>query len=477
MRAALTEFLRLFRHYLPTDRPTTWHSDNGGEFTAKDLDDFCREFAINRSFTVPYAPSLNARAERYWGTLLRAMRVLLADSALPEKFWTDAARHANTLNNMLPSKILPGHASPYEMLYHSKPDVRRFRRWGCLAYYHLPDPERKSKISPRAVQAVHLGLDTTRKGYILYIPSLNVIRSAYHVVFHENKFIHVSSNVKQLVGMNENDPEAPSPQAPPLPSPPAPKDPPPPPPSPHSQHTPCDHPRCTKPRHSVDVPHSFEENLPARNYGRNIPRSSRNSTPNYVNVIMDEASGDSVRMALDSAMTDVPTPSSFQEAKASPFWKQWLEAMRIEIANLLGLDTWTYVPKSKVPKQRQITKSRWVFKIKLNADGTIERFKARFVVCGYSQVHGLDYFDSFSATLRATSFRTVLAIASGRKLILVHFDVTNAFTQSDIDAEIYVMPPQGFESYDKTGELLILKLNKSLYGTKHASRLWQLKLT
>ena len=72
--------------------------------------------------------------------------------------------------------------------------------------------------------------------------------------------------------------------------------------------------------------------------------------------------------------------------------------------------------------------------IKYNRDGTIERFKSRFVACGYSQVEGEDYSHSFSATMRATSFRTILALAAGEKLPLEHFDVTNAFTQSDIDS-------------------------------------------
>ena len=98
------------------------------------------------------------------------------------------------------------------------------------------------------------------------------------------------------------------------------------------------------------------------------------------------------------------------------------------------------------------------------------------MVCGYSQVKGVDYTHSFSATLRATSMRLLLALAAGKKLKLEHFDVTNAFTQSDIDSEIYVEPPKGFEKYDENGKSYVLKLKRALYGTKQASRMWQLKL-
>ena len=131
---------------------------------------------------------------------------------------------------------------------------------------------------------------------------------------------------------------------------------------------------------------------------------------------------------------------------------------------------------SQVPAGRKITKSRWCFTVKYLRDGSIERFKARFVACGYSQIKGVDFTNTFSATLRATSFRTLLAMAAGLRLKLEHFDVTSAFTQADIDAEIYVAAAPGFEPRDKDGKPMVLRLKKALYGTKQASRMWQVKL-
>ena len=152
--------------------------------------------------------------------------------------------------------------------------------------------------------------------------------------------------------------------------------------------------------------------------------------------------------------------------------------MNTEITDLLKHNTWKVVDQSEADKaKRKVTKSRWCYTIKHHRDGSIERFKARFVVCGYSQVKGEDYTHAFSATLRATSFRLLMAMAAGEKLSLEHFDVKNAFTQSEIDAEIYTQPPKGFpQGTGKDGKPRVLKLIKSLYGTKQASRLWQLKL-
>ena len=102
--------------------------------------------------------------------------------------------------------------------------------------------------------------------------------------------------------------------------------------------------------------------------------------------------------------------------------------MKLEIESLLSHQIWKTVDSSDVPKKRKVTTSRWTYTLKLNRDGSIERFKARFVVCGYSHVKGEDYTHAFSATLRATSFRLLMAIAAGEKLKLEHFDVKNAIT-------------------------------------------------
>ena len=71
------------------------------------LDDFCDEFAIKRSFSVPYAPPQNAHAERMWGILLKGVRTCLAESNVPDRFWTYAMSHIALCHNCLPSSVLP----------------------------------------------------------------------------------------------------------------------------------------------------------------------------------------------------------------------------------------------------------------------------------------------------------------------------------------------------------------------------------
>lgn len=475
VKAALTDFLKVNNPYLQHGRPIRWHTDNGGEFTSADTDEFCKEFALNRSFSVPYAPPMNAHAERMWGIILRTMRIIIHASGVDESFWTYAASHATHLHNVLPSTRLAGEMSPYQAKYGMKPDVSNIRVWGCTCWYFLPEHERTSKIAPRAVPAVHLGLDPLRKGYIVYVPELNRITTAYHLTFQERKFLHfepegvinIPRKIKPLREVERSYDEErdhkklPNQQADP---------------EPNEVQNKCYHPKCTKPKHAHAEPHSFED-LPTRDQGRSHrlnPNHDQGSTRDHADLIMliDDVSGQALAVRTEDILTDVHTPNSYREARNSRYASRWQDAMNKEIEDLTKHNTWDVINRNDVPKDRRITKSRWVYKVKLNRDGSIDRFKARFVVCGYSQVKGVDYHQSFSATMRATSLRILLSLAAGERLRLEHFDVTSAFTQADIDADVYIDPPAGYPQYEGKA----LKLRRSLYGTKQASRMWQLKL-
>ena len=474
VKDALERYLVDNKHCLPTDgKPVNWHTDNGGEFLSSDLDSFCEEFAVRRSFSVPYAPPQNSHAERMWGILLRPMRIMLAESHVHESFWPYTAQHACTLHNYLPSTRLTGEISPYQAKYKVAPDVSKIRVWGCTCWYYLPEHERDSKISPRAVPAIHLGMDKFRNGYLIFVPSLHRITSAYHLVFQECKFMHftdegIVNKPKSIRPLRNRQPLH---REPPREDYNEPRD-------THSDDVEmCDHPDCTLPKHSDSEPHSYEIR-PTRNRGPNPPRHPDRPMPNYVDMILrlDDVSDMALAIRSEDILSDVETPQTYSQAINSRYAPRWIESMNKEIEDLVRHGTWDSIERRKVPKSHRITKSKWVYKIKLNKDGSIERFKSRFVVCGYSQIEGVDYTHSFSATMRATSFRLLMALAAGEKLKLEHFDVTNAFTQSDIDSDIYVEPPKGYEQTDQHDDTYVLKLKKALYGTKQASRMWQLKL-
>ena len=135
-------------------------------------------------------------------------------------------------------------------------------------------------------------------------------------------------------------------------------------------------------------------------------------------------------------------PASYKEAMIGPQANKWKDAALEEYNWHLQNGTWELV---ELPPEMKAIGSKWVFKIKHNADGSIERFKARLVAKGFSQRPGQDYFETFASTMRHTTIRTVLALAAINDLELRSVDISHAFTNSDVDAEIYMKQPEGFE--------------------------------
>ncbi len=101
------------------------------------------------------------------------------------------------------------------------------------------------------------------------------------------------------------------------------------------------------------------------------------------------------------------------------------------------------------------------------------RFKARLVAQGYTQRHGLDYDETFSPVVRNETVRAVIALAAKHNLILHQMDVKTAFLNGELQEEVYMRQPEGFEVGDGH---LICKLRKSIYGLKQSSRCWNKKL-
>ena len=140
--------------------------------------------------------------------------------------------------------------------------------------------------------------------------------------------------------------------------------------------------------------------------------------------------------------------------------------MKTELEALQDNKTWDLVP---LPAGHSPIGCKWVYKIKYQSDGTIERYKARLVAKGYTQIEGIDYTETFSPTAKLTTLRCLLTIAAARSWFIHQLDVQNAFLHGDLHEVVYMTPPPGLR---RQGENLVCRLNKSLYGLKQASRNW-----
>ena len=141
--------------------------------------------------------------------------------------------------------------------------------------------------------------------------------------------------------------------------------------------------------------------------------------------------------------------------------------MQQEINSLHKHDVWTL---TELPEGRKVIGSKWVFKVKHNADGSVEKHKARLVAQGFSQKHGVDYDETFSPVVRFESIRTVIALAVKKGLKMHQMDVKTAFLYGELEEEVYMRQPEGFVVEGQ--EHLVCKLNKSLYGLKQSPRCW-----
>lgn len=145
-----------------------------------------------------------------------------------------------------------------------------------------------------------------------------------------------------------------------------------------------------------------------------------------------------------------------------------------EFQALVANNTWTVI---LLPANKKAVDCKWVYKTKLRQDGTEERKKARLVAKGFTQQAGLDYQETFSPVAKLASVKILLAIAASKHWHLHQLDINNAFLHGDLEEEVYMRMPPGYEQQREDGTKLVCKLNKSIYGLKQASRQWNTKLS
>ena len=433
------------------------------------------------------------------------MRALLHMAGLPQNMWGEALRHSTWLKNRTSTRALGG-KTPWQALYGTPPNLSGLKRFGEKIWVHDPDG---SKLDPRAREGRWIGFDVESRGHRVYWSSsrsVGVERNVYFAAAErlEGEKLDVpTSKTFQTepraapLPLPAPPPPAPTPQPVPVPAPPSP-------PSPLSPLSslseveamlPEPQPeRSTHLRKPSRVVRELQAGVGVASTRRSDPVIPRGvSVPGSFGedeemadvaaeawsveaglpALRESWLGLEVALAAEIADSEALESRNLAEAKRRPDWPLWEQAIREELATLHAAGTWTL---EHAPPGANVIGSKWVFKAKKDASGKVVRYKARLVAQGFSQVEGVDYFDTYAPVARLASSRAVIAMANRLGLELHQVDIKGAYLNGELMADevLYMRHPPGYRE-DASGR--VLRLRKSLYGLKQAGRRWYQKFT
>ena len=415
------------------------HTDGGGEFTSHQFKDFLASMGIEHEISSPHTPEQNGRAERDMRTLVESSRAMLYANNLPTELWSEAVNTAVYIRNRLPSTQAP--QTPFTMWAGKRADLYHTRKFGCDAFMHMPDDLRK-KWEPKAKKLILIGYDGNSNNYRLFDPETKRTTVSCNVVFNE-------ADLPKSTARKDN----------------------------YARLTvPIDNELTETSADDSDEENSDETLADEDDYASDDTIISGGEVENENTRDLSPDARQTGRLRSRELLkppgkfwctfASVDEPYTYDEAISGSDKIKWENAMNEELSALAKNKTWELVPR---PKDRKVIGCKWVYKVKRTPDGTPERYKARLCAKGFSQREGIDYNETFAPVVRYDSVRALLALAAQQNYEISQFDVKTAFLYGELDEEIYMAQPDGFEG-DK-----VCKLTKSLYGLKQAPRCWNKK--
>lgn len=427
-------------------------SDNGREFVNGQFNEYLEKNGIIRELTVPYTPQQNGVAERANRTIVEMSRAMLLQSGLDESLWAEAVATAVYIRNRSPTKVLEN-VTPYEVFTGKKPSVEHFRIFGSVAV--ALDKTAHKKFQQKGIEYRMVGYSLTAKAYRLYdaekrvvverrdvmfieptTPSMSEVVDISEFVIHDepsnnnnnNEDLNASMSEDEFIGF-EDEPTSSSSE---------------------------DFRECEESNQTLS-----EEELVVKKADK--PKTVHTGKPGR---------SKKVRNVINAAKNvEVEIPQTVEDALNGVNSSEWRESMRKEYDALVANDTWSLV---ELPKGKKAIGSKWVFALKRNKYGQVEKFKSRLVAKGCSQQWGVDYTETFSPVIRYETIRMLFALAAEQKMYVHQMDVCTAYLNGELSEEVYMRQPQEF--VDKEYPNYVLKLKKSIYGLKQSGREWNLKL-
>ncbi|KAM1357424.1 hypothetical protein ACFX2H_031230 [Malus domestica] len=411
-------------------------SDRGGEFLSNEFKQYCDTEGIQRQLSLSYTPQQNGVVERKNRTVIEMAKSMLHDKGVPYYMWAEAVHTAVYLLNRCPTKSLDS-ITPFEAYSKRKPGIAHLKVFGSVCYVHTPS-ELRHKLEPKSIKGVFVGYAKCEKGYRVFDPISKRLILSRDVVFDENSAWDWERSTERYMSL---------------------------------------------PTYEFDT-----VNTPRSENNENDPQVSSGSSSGILEEATSDIDDTQINSQSSAGVSDTQAfdhtplkwrklddvlaqcnlciiePEKFEDAAKD---ESWMNAMKDELSMIEKNATWELVDR---PSNKPIIGVKWVFKTKLNLDGTVQKNKARLVAKGYAQKPGIDYNETFAPVARLDTIRTLIALAAQKSWKLYQLDVKSAFLNGVLEEEVYVEQPDGFVA--KGEEDRVYKLHKALYGLKQAPRAW-----
>ncbi|GJR86932.1 putative ribonuclease H-like domain-containing protein, partial [Tanacetum coccineum] len=184
----------------------------------------------------------------------------------------------------------------------------------------------------------------------------------------------------------------------------------------------------------------------------------------FISAVYEGKTHEDLHTCLFACFLSQEEPKKVIQALKDP---SWIEAMQEELLQFKLQQVWTLVD---LPHGKRAIGTKWVYRNKKDKRGIVIRNKARLVAQGYTQKEGIDYDEVFAPVARIEAIRLFLAYASFKDFVVYQMDVKSAFMYGNIEEEVYVCQPPGFE--DPEFPNIVYKVEKALYGLHQALRTW-----
>lgn len=420
-------------------------SDNGGEYLSDEMKTFLVNRGIVQRLTSPGNPYQNGVAERLNRTLIDLVRAMMHHKDVSKIFWAEALSVAVHVRNRVTTRGLNSSTTPYQLMYSRKPNLSHLRVFGCRCWYKV-GLQGADKLDPRARESILVGYARGSRGYKLWDTEERKTVVSRDVVFDEEgtSVIMNDDHATSDMTIPKTDPFTGDPDT--------------------GENGEGNGSPLQDGVPDVDEVGADPEEGITQSEGTTDVCGIRRSTRERRKPDWYEAAV----ALLSNAESD--NPKSFSQAISGCDAGIWKDAMNDEHKSLMDNNAWKLVPR---PVNRNVVSCKWIYRVKeeQKVDGCLGiRHKARLVARGFSQIEGLDYYETFAPVVKFTSVRVLLSLVSVNDLHLHQMDVITAFLNGDLDEEVFMEQPEGYEEGEPSQVVCLLR--KALYGLKQAPRQW-----